>query len=467
MFREGELAMTKTDTLWTPPAFVSRGEIIRLSDNTLGRRDIPFETHEDIFRIHIGGMDWDIGAMIYEPADPSVVPVGADGKRAGVFLLHGGSGDFRQMEKLAHLLVGKFGFKVVSGTFPGRLYLPDPSRDWPGDTVHPDGTVRTPIWQDGEFVTPDQYDLIRDTSMRDRYGTRLLARAKPGTRFYDRMAAWPLAMEAGMIEANRRHFPEAEYSVYLQGHSTGGPMVSFLSQRIPNAQGVLAAENSPFGYIDEQKHDWAGHLGKIGNYDRVKKKTSNVRKDPFNDLYIRSWRDHARYKGPETLGQEGPNALMRLPSLMEEVFADWEKSKARAQFKAEYVITHNIEGSLTEAATVTAKRLGLGPADTEALVQRYLGYSRELRGPDVKPVPAFLFGIARDSRDHHIDGYREIVLPLFAKMSPAPRAHVTQFDAGVHHIWAEEEGLPLGIAPAIAQSWLDAITGGFFFVPRR
>lgn len=452
------------DGAWNPPDFVSRNEIVRVSEAVLGRPDFPFKTSEDIYRIHTADMDWDMAAVIYEPNDPAVIPIGADGKKAGVFLLHGGSGDFRQMEKLAHLLVGKFGFKVVSGTFPGRFYFPDPSRNWPEDTVHADGTVRTPIWQIGEYVTPDQYDLVRDTSMRDRYGTRLLARAKPGTRFYDRMAAWPLAMEAGMIEANRRHFPEAEYSVYLQGHSTGGPMVSFLSQRIPNAQGVLAAENSPFGYIDEQKHDWAGHLGKIGNFERVKKNLTNVRKDPFNELYIRSWRDRARYMGPEALGQEGPNVLMRLPSLMEEVFEAWEKAKSRAQFKAEYIITHNIVGSLTEAAQVTAKRMGLDAAGTEALVQRYLGYSRELRGPDVKPVPGFLFGIARDSRDHHIDGYREIVLPLFAKMSPAPRVHVMQFDAGVHLIWAEEKDLPLGIAPAVAQSWHDAITGGYFLV---
>lgn len=451
---------------WTPPDFVSRDKIIQLSEETLGRPDIPFKTYEDIYRIRTAEMDWDMGAVIYEPTDPSVIPISADGKKAGIFLLHGGSGDFRQMEKLAQFLAGKFGFKVLSGTFPGRFYFPDKSRNWPGDTDHGDGTVRTPIWQIDELVTPDQYDLVKDTSMRERYGTRLLARAKPGTRFYDRMAAWPLAMEMGMIEANRRHFPVDEYSVYLQGHSTGGPMCSFLSQRIPNCEGVLAAENSPFGYIDEQKHDWAGHLGKIGNFDRVKKNVTNVRKDPFNDLYIRSWRDLARYKGPETLGQEGPNALMRLPWLMEEILDDWQRAKSRAQFKAEYIITHNIVNSLTEAATVTAKRLGLNAADTEALVQRYLGYSRELRGPDVKPVPGFLFGIAKDSRDHHIDGYREVVLPLFAKMSPAPRVHVTQYDAGVHHIWDAEKDLPLGIAPAIVQHWHDAITGGYFLVPR-
>jgi hypothetical protein len=38
--------------------------------------------------------------------------------------------------------------------------------------------------------------------------------------------------------------------------------------------------------------------------------------------------------------------------------------------------------------------------ETEALVQRFVGYERELRGPNVKPVPLFLFEISKDSRDH-------------------------------------------------------------------
>ena len=57
-------------------------------------------------------------------------------------------------------------------------------------------SVRTPIWLRGEEITPDQYDVIFDTGQRPRYGTRRLAKAKPGTLFYHRMAAWPLALEA-------------------------------------------------------------------------------------------------------------------------------------------------------------------------------------------------------------------------------------------------------------------------------
>src|SRR5262249_27569707 len=167
--------------------------------------------------------------------------------KAGFFLLHGGSGDFKGIERHSKLLASKFGFKVIAGTFPGRFYFPDASHDWPGDTIHADGTVRTPLWKQGEAITPDQYDVVKDPSMRNRYGTRTLARAKPDTNFYYRMAAWPAAFEEGMIEANRRHFPEREFSVYAQGHSTGGPFICMLSQRIPPPSGVCCRKNPTDG----------------------------------------------------------------------------------------------------------------------------------------------------------------------------------------------------------------------------
>jgi len=150
--------------------------------------DIPMRQTEDIFRINVLGMEWDIGMMVYEPEDSKRIPVGADGKKAGFFLLHGGSGDFKGIERHAKLLATKFGYKVMAGTFPGRFYFPDASRDWPGDTIHADGTVRTPIWKQGEVITADEYDVVKDKSMRNRYGTRTLARAKPETNFYYRMA---------------------------------------------------------------------------------------------------------------------------------------------------------------------------------------------------------------------------------------------------------------------------------------
>ena len=48
---------------------------------------------------------------------------------------------------------------------------------------------------------------------------------------------------------------------------------------------------------------------------------------------------------------------MRLPAIMEDILDAWEKSKARPQFKAEYIVTHAITGSLAEAARVSAARL--------------------------------------------------------------------------------------------------------------
>ena len=446
---------------WEPPDFIPREQVIKDSNSVLAMPEIRVRQDEDVFRIRAVGMDWDIGVMVYEPEDASKIPQGADGKKVGVYLLPGGSGDYKSMERLALLLAGKLGYKVATMTYPGRLNLHAPSRDWPGDTIHADGTVRTPIWKKDELITPEQYDVIKDSSIKDRYGTRTLARAKPGTNFYYRMAGWPVAFEEGGKEAMRRNLPEGEYSIYVHGHSTGGPFVCMLSQRVPNIAGAIAIENSSFGYIGEAKLAWGGSLGKVAGYD-MGPKTETRRVDPFNDLYIRTWRDRARYAGPEALGQQGPKALIRLPSLMEAVLESWEKEKMRPQFKAEYIVTHNIVGSLTEAAQASAKRLDMSPKETESLVKRYLGYPRELSGPGTKPLPPFLFGISLNSRDHSPEVYKEVEIPIFKAMKPAPRVTVTQFDAGVHRYMTSEKDLPMGIGPAVIKFWHDAITGGFF-----
>jgi hypothetical protein len=236
-----------------------------------------------------------------------------------------------------------------------------------------------------------------------------------------------------------------------------------LSQRVANIAGVIAIENSTFGYINERKHMWGGHVGKIEGFERLAKEGDSW-KDPFNDLYIRTWRDLARYRGSEALGQEGPNALMRLPSLMEEILDTWEVARKRPQFKAEYMITHNIVGALEQAARAAAARLTMSADQTEKLVAHYLGYTRPLEGPNVKPVPPFLFVISKDSRDHSPEVYREVIIPMFKAMSPAPRVHVTRFGAGVHTYTKPEPDLPVGIAPAAAQFYADAIRGGYFVV---
>ncbi len=446
---------------WQPPEFVTREQCIKDTEEVLGISDIPIKSTEDIFRIKVLGLDWDLGMVVHEPVDAARIPNGADGKKAGFFLLHGGSSDFKGIERHAKLLASKFGFRVVAGTFPGRFYFPDPSRDWPGDTIHADGTVRTPVWKQGELITRDQYDVVKDTSMRDRYGTRTLARAKPDTNFCYRMAAWPAAFEEGMIEANRRHFPEQEFSVYGQGHSTGGPFVCMLSQRIPNMAGVCATEHSPFGYLSMGRDEWGGDMGKITGFEKIET-IGKARTDPFNELYIRTWRDLARYQGPEALGQEGPTALMRLPAIMEDILEAWERAKNRPQFKAEYIVTHAISASLAEGARVSAARLKMNKDETAALIERFIGYTRELSGAGVKPVPPFLFEISKDSRDHSPEVYDQVILPGFRAMKPAPKVAITRFGAGVHSFWKAEKDLPAGIVPSVVKSWREAVTGGYF-----
>src|SRR5687767_11736822 len=101
-------------TTWDPPQEITRDEIVRASEDVLARPDIPITNVEDIFRIHVLGMDWDIGGRVYQPEDPSRIPTGADGKKIGVFLQHGGGGDHRGQEPMATLLASKFGYKVAT-----------------------------------------------------------------------------------------------------------------------------------------------------------------------------------------------------------------------------------------------------------------------------------------------------------------------------------------------------------------
>ncbi|MEE8512184.1 MAG: hypothetical protein V3S36_06035 [Acidiferrobacterales bacterium] len=462
--------------VYEPPAHVSLDTIVSTIQEFMRRPDIPLAGAEeryveDVIRINAVDMDWDIGMSVHEPADPGDIAVGADGKKIGIFLLHGGSGDFKSMHKRANLMARKLGYKVVSMSYPGRHAFHTESRDWPGSNVtahdYHDYTleVRTPLWLRGEHISRDQYDVIKDTGQRARYGTRTLAKAKPGTTFYYRMAGWPMAFEQAGIAVMQRHFPEGEYSIYLHGHSTGGPFTMMLSQRVPNIAGILAIENSSFGYIYRAQAAWGGQLGAIEGFDRVAEdKQLPSRSDPFDELYIRSWRDRARYAGPELLGSEGPEALYRLPAIMEDILNSWGDVQARAGFKAEYIVTHGIEDSLRAAATVTAERMQLNRKDTEALMARYIGLTRELSGQGVKPVPPVMFQISAHSRDHSIEAYNEVVIPMFRQMEPAPKVSLTQFDAGTHGYMSGEvvEGVNYGIGPAVFQQWDDAIKGGFF-----
>ncbi len=446
---------------WQPPSFLPREAVIAASDAVLAKYDIPITEWEDTFRIVSVGLDWDIGAMIYEPVDEDQVARVDGNRKIGVFLLHGGSGDFRSMEGFARLIATKLGYRVVSMTYPGRLYLGSPDRRWPDDTIRADGSVRTPIWLDGEAVDAGQYDVLEDTSMRSRYGTRVVARAKPGTVFYFRLAAWPAAFEDGMKEACRRHFGD-DYSILVHGHSTGGPFVAMLSQRVPNIIGMLAVENSPFGYIQEQSRLYTGNIERraAGLPERTLAETR--RTDRFDELSVRTWREEARYLGPEIAMTEGTAGLMRLPELMEEVMESWDRVKIQANFKCEYLVTRNVVVSLEAAAIATAKRIGLEEAATTALVDRYVGMTRELRGAEVKPVPPTLFGITHASRDHPEEVYHDVILPMYAAMDYGPRTALTKFGAGVHDYTKPEPGLPLGVVPAVISMWEAAIEENFF-----
>lgn len=436
---------------WEPPSEISRDKIVETSQKVLPMPNINLNVKEDVFRIQALEMDWDVGGMVYEPEDPSKIPTGPDGNKIGMFLVHGGSGDHRSMDKVARFLAGKFGFKVVSMTYPGRLYLLDPSRDWPGDTIKPDGSVRTPIWNKDKLITRDQYDVVEDKSLEEKYGTLTLARAKEGTEFYNRMAGWPVAFEETGKELMRRHLPVGEYSIYVHGHSTGGPFSFMFTQRVRNIVGVLGMDSSSFGYIFRVQARSSGNsTGK--QYGDL----------PFNCLHVRTWRDTARYAGPEALMQEGPRALMRLPSLIEEVFQDWERGKRQPNIKAEGMVHYGSVHGLANAARATAKRLNLTPEKTEALIQQYIGYSHELRGLKVKPVPPIIFGMAQASADHTPEKYREVTLPMFAAMDPPPKVRLVEFKAGTHGYTGAEPDLPMGPFPAVAKLWYDAIMNGYY-----
>jgi len=433
---------------WIP---VPKPGIVELSEQVLAMPDIPIRSQEVLHRIRAVEMDWDIGASVHEPVDPARIPVGPDGKKIGIFVLHGGGGDHRGKNEFARFLASKFGYRVVNMSYPGRLNLQHPNRDWQGDTMFPDGSVRTPIYLQDELITPDQYEVVKDMedSRRRRWGTLILACAKEGSTFYDRMAGWPVAHEEGARDLARRYLPEDEYSIYSHGHSTGGPMTMMLTQRIPNIAGVLGMESSPFGAL-------------YGKMTREIQGISEPWAMDFNCLRVRSWRDRARYYGYELIEEEGVEALARLAMVMEEVFEDAEKGLTSALFKAENILHFDNPQQMEAAARATAKRLKMDSEETESLVERYLGYLRGVSGPGVKPVPPLLLIIASNSRDHEAPVYRDVYLPGYAAMKPAPKIKLYEFAAGKHGYSAAEDDLPMGIAPAGMKLWHDAIMGGFY-----
>jgi hypothetical protein len=428
--------------LWEPPKRVERSELVKISDAMCGKPDIPWSRTEDIATIPSNGMDWDVGTMVYAPNDESKIARGPDGKKIGIFMTHGGASDWRSMEPLAKTFCGKRGYKVCSMTYPGRFYFDDPNHDWPGDTFRSDGTVRTPIWRRGETITSDQYDIKADDDHREIYGTRRYAVALPGSQFYLRMASWPKAIVEAMKDICTRHFPPEEWSIYVHGHSTGGPFVHTLMQRCGNVRGLIGVENSPFGWMFNKMtgHDWA---------------------TPFNYILVRDWRELARYRGAELALQEGEKPLYRLAQVMEQIFELWDASKRAPQFKAENWYHNRTVSCLTEAAKVAAKNQKMNGEETKALIDEYLDYGMPLQKPGVKPIPPLLHGICEYSRDHRPDKY-EMMRGEYAKLKPAPKFDYVQLGTGIHSYWRPEDGLPLGVCPAVVKIWDEAIMNDWY-----
>ena len=110
---------------------IARPELAEISRKVLAMPDIPLQAREEMIRIRVLEMDWDIAAMVYEPVDPAKIPTGADGRKVGLFLLHGGSGDHRSMDRLARFLTSKFGYKIVNMSVPGRVVAGNPGGTGP------------------------------------------------------------------------------------------------------------------------------------------------------------------------------------------------------------------------------------------------------------------------------------------------------------------------------------------------
>jgi hypothetical protein len=406
-----------------PKDTISRDELIETSERLLGAA--PFELVErfEILPVTALDLEWEIATHVVEPASGRIA-VGADGRKVGAFILHGGMGDHREKLSMARFLASRFGYRVSLMSYPGRFYLPDPDGRWPGDTIEADGTLRIPIWHRAQAIDHDQYEVVTDRSdpvKRAKWGTLTFAAAKPGTEYHDRLAAWPAAFEAGMRAVCARDFPEGEFSVYVHGHSTGGPFAHMILQRIPNVAGLIGAETSSFSHI------FRAGIGIEWTH-------------PFNYLAIMGWRNIAMYRGPEA----GPDLQWQLPLVMEDVLDEWADSRHEPYFKAEYIFTYAALPQL----------------------ERYKGYTHELSGPGVRPVPPLLLTIVKGSRDHTPERYREVVLPMLAAMSPTPKVHLLQIGAGVHGYDSALPDLPMGAFPAIAQAWDDAIRGGFYLTER-
>lgn len=431
-----------TRTSWWPREQIDLPDLVAATDRVEGQRGLEIDVRDQVLTFDALGLEWEVATAVVQPSDETAIPAGADGRRVGVILLHGAMGDHRDMLPVAQFLARHYGYRVSVMSYPGRYYLPDPAGQWPDDTIRPDGTLRTPMWHRRHPVEDDEYEVVTDRSdpvRRAKWGTLTFAAARPGTPFHDRMAAWPAAFETALIELARRDFPDPQFSVYIHGHSTGGPFAHMILQRIPNVAGLLGAETSSFPYI------FRAGIGMDWPY-------------PFNYLAILSWRNIAMYAGPE----HGPDLQWRLPWVMEEVLEEWDRQKTKPFFKAEYFFNYAATAQLEAGARTAAARLKMSNAAEEELVRHFVGYSRELPAHESRAVPPLLLGIVKGSRDHTIERYRRVILPMLNGVEPRPKVALVQYGGGVHQYGKAVPGLPHGALPAIAETWNQAIQEGFF-----
>jgi hypothetical protein len=429
--------------VWEPPSTVSREEILEISAGYERATPADVEVTERVYEVDALGLPWDVAGNVYTPSDGDVAR-GADGREVGIFVLHGGGADHREFDGFARLLAGHKRFKVATMTYPGHFWF-EGDHVWPGDTVEPDGAVRVPRYTRDEVIGQDEFELVTDASdekNRAKYGTLFFLKAREGSRLYDRLASWPGAYEQAIATVMGENFPEESFSVYASGHSTGGPMTHMMLQRVPNVVGLVGAESSPYGAI------FSKMLDQPWDY-------------PFNWCTVRTWRDVARYAGAEA----GPEGCRRLPWLMEEVFEKWDEWRKQSGLKAQQLIQFAAVGALEQGALATAKRLGMSQAATDELVDKFTGYPFPLQGEGLRPVPPLLYLINKYSRDHTYEVYSKVLMPELAKIDPAPKARIVRLEEGTHFYYEPEEGLPFGVAPAIADIWERAIANGYYTGP--
>ena len=141
---------TLPGTDWRPAPMFSREEVLSASDAVLAMPRGRVRESEDIFRIQELGLDWDIGVYVYTPEGD--IARGADGKKIGIFLLHGGAGDYKSMERFALLFAERFATDDgLAKLVPVQPMAPAevPDGEYPiSVTLYTDPNGQHPLWAD-------------------------------------------------------------------------------------------------------------------------------------------------------------------------------------------------------------------------------------------------------------------------------------------------------------------------------